>query len=52
MIVVTHEMAFAREVADMILYMDQGEIVECCEAEEFFTNAKSERAKQFVSNML
>lgn len=52
MIVVTHEMAFAREVADMILYMDQGEIVECCPAREFFTNAKSERAKQFVANML
>lgn len=52
MIVVTHEMAFAREVADYILYMDQGEITECSTPEEFFTNAKTERARQFVANML
>ena len=52
MIVVTHEMAFAREVADYILYMDQGEITECSAPAEFFTNAKTERARQFVANML
>lgn len=52
MIVVTHEMAFAREVADYILYMDQGEITECSTPSEFFTNAKTERARQFVANML
>ncbi len=52
MIVVTHEMAFAREVADYILYMDQGEITECSVPAEFFTNAKTERARQFVANML
>lgn len=52
MIVVTHEMAFAREVADYILYMDQGQITECSTPEEFFTNAKTERARQFVANML
>lgn len=52
MIVVTHEMAFAREVADYILYMDQGEITECSTPTEFFTNAKTERARQFVANML
>ena len=52
MIVVTHEMAFAREVADYILYMDQGEITECSTPAEFFTNAKTERARQFVANML
>lgn len=52
MIVVTHEMAFAREVADYILYMDQGQITECSTPDEFFTNAKTERARQFVANML
>lgn len=52
MIVVTHEMNFAKEVADYILYMDQGEITECSTPEEFFTNAKTERARQFVANML
>jgi polar amino acid transport system ATP-binding protein len=52
MIVVTHEMAFAREVADYILYMDAGQIAECSSPDEFFTNAKTERARQFVANML
>ncbi len=52
MIVVTHEMAFAKEVADYILYMDQGQILECSTPDVFFTHAKSERARQFVSNML
>ena len=52
MIVVTHEMAFAKEVADYILYMDQGQILECSTPEVFFNEAKSERARQFVANML
>ena len=52
MIVVTHEMNIAKEVADYILYMDKGQIVECSTPEEFFTNAKTERARQFISNML
>lgn len=52
MIVVTHEMNFAKEVADYILYMDQGQIIECSKPADFFTNAKTERARQFVSNML
>lgn len=52
MIVVTHEMNFAKEVADYILYMDKGEISECSSPQEFFTNAKTERARQFVANML
>lgn len=52
MIVVTHEMNFAKEVADYILYMDQGQITECSKPEEFFTHAKTERARQFVANML
>ena len=46
MIVVTHEMNFAKEVADYILYMDQGQITECSKPEEFFTHAKTERARQ------
>ena len=52
MIIVTHEMAFAKEVADYILYMDQGQILECSTPEVFFNEAKSERARQFVANML
>lgn len=52
MIVVTHEMNFAKEVADYILYMDQGQITECSKPEEFFTHAKTERARQFVAKML
>lgn len=52
MIVVTHEMNFAKEVADYILYMDQGQISECSTPEEFFKGAKTDRARQFVANML
>ncbi len=52
MIIVTHEMNFAREVADYIIYMDQGQIAECSDPEEFFTNAKTERAQKFIANML
>lgn len=52
MIVVTHEMNFAKEVADYILYMDQGRIVECSTPKEFFTKAKTERAQMFVANMI
>ncbi len=52
MIVVTHEMNFAKEVADYILYMDAGNIAECSTPEEFFTNAKTERARAFIANML
>ncbi len=52
MIVVTHEMGFAREVADEILFMDEGKIVERGTDEEFFTNPKSERTKAFLSQIL
>lgn len=51
-IVVTHEMNFAREVADYVLYMDKGKIEECNEAHAFFENPKSERARQFLENMI
>lgn len=52
MIIVTHELGFAREVANRILFMDEGVIVENTTPEEFFTNPKSPRAKDFLSKVL
>jgi ABC-type polar amino acid transport system ATPase subunit len=52
MIVVIHEMGFAREVADEIIFMDEGKIFERGADEEFFTNPKSERTKTFLSQIL
>jgi len=52
MIVVTHEMGFAREVADRVIFMDGGYIVEDDEPEEIFTNPKNERTKEFLSRVL
>ena len=52
MIVVTHEMSFAREVADRVVFMDYGEIVEVAPPKEFFANPKSERTKLFLSQIL
>ena len=52
MIVVTHEMGFARRAADRVVFMDEGEIVEQDTPEEFFTNAKSSRARDFLSKIL
>ena len=52
MVIVTHEMGFAREVADKILFLDGGVIVEEAAPEEFFTNPKSERLKDFLSKVL
>jgi general L-amino acid transport system ATP-binding protein len=52
MMVVTHEMGFARTVANQILFMDRGEIVERNDPENFFTNPKSERTKAFLSQIL
>ncbi|QCI28151.1 amino acid ABC transporter ATP-binding protein [Caminibacter pacificus] len=49
---VTHEMGFAREVADRIVFMDAGEIVEENTPEEFFKNPKTDRAKKFFSEIL
>ena len=48
MVVVTHEMQFAREVADWIVYMNEGRIVEIGHPEEFFSNPKEERTKEFL----
>jgi polar amino acid transport system ATP-binding protein len=52
MVVVTHEMGFAREVADRILFMDQGRIVEEGTPEEFFTHPKEERTRLFLNQIL
>ncbi|MFW5654083.1 MAG: amino acid ABC transporter ATP-binding protein [Roseicyclus sp.] len=52
MICVTHEMGFARSVANRVIFMDQGQIVEQNEPEEFFTNPQSDRTKLFLSQIL
>ena len=52
MIVVTHEMGFAKEVADEVIFMDEGMIVEKNTTKEFFANPKSERTKLFLSQIL
>jgi general L-amino acid transport system ATP-binding protein len=52
MLVVTHEMGFARQVADRIVFMDQGQIVEMQEPEGFFNNPQSDRTKLFLSQIL
>ncbi len=52
MVVVTHEMGFARKAADRVVFMADGEIVEEAEPEEFFTNPRSDRAKDFLSKLL
>ncbi|SPJ24987.1 amino acid ABC transporter ATP-binding protein [Palleronia abyssalis] len=52
MLCVTHEMGFARQVANRVIFMDQGQIVEQNEPEEFFQNPKSDRTKLFLSQIL
>jgi general L-amino acid transport system ATP-binding protein len=52
MIVVTHEMAFARTVADRVVFMDEGQIVESAPPEAFFSAPRTERAKLFLSQIL
>ena len=52
MICVTHEMGFARSVADRIIFMDLGEIVEQSEPAGFFDNPKNERTKNFLKQIL
>jgi len=52
MIVVTHEMGFAKEVADEVIFMDEGMIVEKAPTKEFFANPKSDRTKLFLSQIL
>jgi len=52
MIVVTHEMGFAKEVADEVIFMDEGMIVEKAQTKEFFANPKNDRTKLFLSQIL
>ncbi len=52
MLVVTHEMGFAREVADRIVFMDEGRIVEEAESARFFDDPRSERTRKFLDNIL
>ncbi|TDX46351.1 amino acid ABC transporter ATP-binding protein [Orenia marismortui] len=51
MLIVTHEMGFAREVADKVIFMDQGEIIEIAKPEVIFTNPKNKRTKQFLTQI-
>jgi general L-amino acid transport system ATP-binding protein len=52
MLVVTHEMGFARQVADRVVFMDEGQIIEVQEPEAFFNRPQSERTKLFLSQIL
>lgn len=52
MVCVTHEMGFAREVADRVWFMDEGRLIETATPAEFFANPKSDRAKKFLSEIL
>ena len=52
MLVVTHEMGFAREVANRVIFMDKGEILEDSSPEEIFSNPKQERTKSFLQKIL
>jgi general L-amino acid transport system ATP-binding protein len=49
---VTHEMGFAREVADRVIFMDAGQIVEQAKPSDFFSNPREERTKLFLSQIL
>ncbi len=52
MVVVTHEIAFAREVADRVLFMDEGKVIETSTPKNFFSNAKEERSRRFLNQMM
>ena len=52
MVLVTHEMGFAREVADMICFLDEGRLAEVATPKEFFSSPKSDRARQFLDKVL
>jgi ABC-type polar amino acid transport system ATPase subunit len=52
MLCVTHEMGFAKSVADRVIFMDAGEIVEAAEPEQFFSAPKSERTRSFLGQIL
>ena len=52
MMVVTHEMGFAREVANRVVFMDDGKIIEVAPPNDFFTNPQTDRGKYFLSSIL
>ena len=52
MVVVTHEMGFARDVSDRVIFMDKGYIVEEGNPKDIFTNPKNERTKEFLARVL
>jgi len=52
MIVVTHEMGFARKAADRVVFMAEGEILEDTDPESFFTAPRTDRAKDFLSKLI
>ena len=52
MVIVTHEMGFAKEISDRILFMDEGKIIESGTPQEVFDNPKNERTKAFLSSVL
>jgi len=52
MVVVTHEMGFARNAADEVVFMDHGKIVEQSDPQQFFSNPKEERARAFLNQIL
>jgi glutamate/aspartate transport system ATP-binding protein len=52
MMVVTHEMGFARKVADRVVFMDGGKIIEDCRKDDFFNHPRSERAREFLAKIL
>ena len=52
MVIVTHEMAFAKDVSSRIIFMDQGLVAEDTSPQEFFTNPKNPRSKEFLSRFI
>ena len=52
MLVVTHEMGFAREVADKVIFMADGQVLETGTPEELFSNPKTDKARQFLASIL
>ena len=52
MVVVTHELGFAREVADRVMFMDHGRVIETSDPQSFFSNAREERSRQFLNQMM
>ena len=52
MVIVTHEIGFAKEVGDQVLFIDQGKVIELTSAKKFFSNAKKERSRKFLNQLI